>query len=95
MWPASPFKEGPQARAVLNLIEEVFPLLPNPCHFQNYDQSMSQLNSASERCSPRMCADEVSDEDEGRSFKLVGHAVCLTSKNGWLFLSTVRLTIRR
>ena len=25
--------------------------MPNPCHFQNYDRSMSQLSSGSERCS--------------------------------------------
>ena len=35
--------------------------MPNPCHFQNYDQSMSQLSSGSEGCSPKMCADEVND----------------------------------
>ena len=46
-------------------IEEVSPLLPNPCHFQNYDQSMSQLSSVSEGCSPKMFADEVNDEDDG------------------------------
>ena len=29
-------------------IKEVSLLLPNPCHFQNYDHSMSQLSSGSE-----------------------------------------------
>ena len=33
------------------LLKEVSPLLPNPCHFQNYDQSMSLLSSGSEGCS--------------------------------------------
>ena len=28
-------------------IKEVSPLLPNPCHFQSYDQSMSQSGSRS------------------------------------------------
>ena len=50
---------------ITEFIKEVSPFLPNPCHFQNCDQSMSQLSSGSEGCSPKMCADEVNDEDEG------------------------------
>ena len=46
--------------------KEVSPLLPNPHHFQNYVQSMSQLSSGSVGCSPKMCADEVNAEDEGQ-----------------------------
>ena len=33
---------------ITECIKEVPPLLPDPCHFQNYDQSMSQLSSGSE-----------------------------------------------
>ena len=40
--------------------------MPDTCHVQNYDQSMSQLSSGFEGCSPKMCADEVNDEDEGQ-----------------------------
>jgi len=41
--------------------------LPNPCHDQDYDRSMlSPAQSGSEGCSPKMCADEVNDEDEGQ-----------------------------
>ena len=50
---------------ITEFIKEVSPLLPKPRHFQNYDQSMSQLSSGSEGCSPKMCVDEVDDEDEG------------------------------
>jgi len=42
---------------------------PNPFHFQNYDLSMSQLSSGSEGCSPKMCADQVTDEDEGQVWR--------------------------
>jgi len=49
---------------ITEFIKEVSPLLPNPCHFQNYDQPMSQLSSGSEGCFLKMCADEVNDEDE-------------------------------
>ena len=41
------------------LIQEVAPQLHNPRHFQNNDQSMSQLSSDSEGCSPKMCADKA------------------------------------
>ena len=47
---------------ITEFMQEVSPLLPNPCHFQNYDQTMSQLNSDSEGSSPKMCADEGNDE---------------------------------
>jgi len=40
-------------------IKEVSPFLPHPCHFQDYDECMSQLSSGSWGCSPKMCADEV------------------------------------
>jgi hypothetical protein len=33
---------------ITEFIKEVSPSLPNPCHFQNYDQSISQLSSGSE-----------------------------------------------
>ena len=32
---------------ITEFIKEDSPLLPNPCHFQIYDQSMSQLSSGS------------------------------------------------
>ena len=51
---------------ITEFIKEISPLMPDPCLFQNYDQSMSQLSSGSEGCSPKMCADEVNDEDEGQ-----------------------------
>jgi hypothetical protein len=40
----------------------VSPLLPNSCHVQNNDQSMSQICFDSGGCSPKMCVDEVNDE---------------------------------
>ena len=37
----------------------------NPCHYQDYDQSMLYpAQPGSEGCSPKMCVDEVNDEDE-------------------------------
>jgi len=51
---------------ITEFIKKDSPLLPNPCHFQNNDQSMFQLSSGSEGCSPKMCADEENDDDELR-----------------------------
>ena len=46
-----PCRYGSQAGDVRLLIaefmKEVSPLLPDPCHFQNNDQSMSKLSSGS------------------------------------------------
>ena len=41
---------------ITEFIKELSPLLPNPCHFQNYDQSMSQHNAR--------CARSALEEEE-------------------------------
>jgi hypothetical protein len=35
---------------ITECIKEVSLLLPHPCHFQNYDQSMTQLSSGFSEC---------------------------------------------
>ena len=42
-------------------------MLPNPCHYQDYERSMFPPDQpGSEGCTPKICADEVGDEDEGQ-----------------------------
>ena len=51
---------------ITEFMKEVSPLLPNPCHFRDYDRSMlSPAQPGSEGCPPKMCTDEVNAEDEG------------------------------
>jgi hypothetical protein len=40
---------------VLEFVQEMSPLLPNPCHSQKYDQSMSQLSHGSKECKEGGC----------------------------------------
>jgi len=41
-------------------IKEVSPLLPNPCHHQDYERSIFPPDPyGSEGCPPKICADEV------------------------------------
>jgi hypothetical protein len=51
---------------IIEFMKEVSPVLPHPCHFKNYDRSMSQFISGSMGCSRKMCADEINNEDEGQ-----------------------------
>ena len=56
-------------RYYLTFIKEGLPLLPNPCHCQGYERTMfSPDQPGSEGCPPKICADEVSGEDEGEVF---------------------------
>jgi hypothetical protein len=42
-------------------------VLPNPCHYQDYDRSMLYpAQSGSEGCSPKMCADEEMPKKKDR-----------------------------
>jgi len=67
---------------ITELIEEVSPLLPKSCHFQDYDRTMFPLGLfPRDACSPKLCADQVRalviDEDEGQVFKgnLIGEPI--------------------
>ena len=52
-------------RDLSGFIQEVSPLLPNPCRPQDYERSLFCPDQpGSEGCPPNICADEVTDEDE-------------------------------
>ena len=58
----------PSSRLLITeFIKEVSPLLLHPCHFQDYGRSMLYpAQPGSEGYFPKMCADEVNEEDEGQ-----------------------------
>jgi len=59
---------------ITEFVQEVSPLSPNPCHFQDYGRSMLYpAQSGSEGCSPKMCADEVNAEEHTSMRRLGRH----------------------
>ena len=61
-----PTQAGSTVGLISEFIKEVSPSLPNPCHIQDYDRSMLHpAQPVFEGCPPKICAHEVSDEDEG------------------------------